>query len=225
MLVELQCHSEYSGDTVLPVKDIIRKADAELGAIAITDHNSLGGYLAAKKMKKRVILIPGTEITCFFGRQKGHLIALGVEYFPKKYFNRAGVFDVIDYVKSNAGITIVSHPFRSAKYSFHQKDVWKKAEAIEVLNGNTLAFRNTRAYTQAKEMKKPMTSGSDAHILKAVGSYACGIEAESVDGILTAIKKGRVVLPQKSTNALDIILGSAIRRSKKKLRKIIGKRI
>lgn len=224
MLVELQCHSIHSGDTVLSVKDIMRKADRELGAIAITDHNSMGGYYEAKKLEHKALLIPATEITAHWGDSNGHIIVLGMERIPEKLFRRPDAFELLDYSKSNGGLTIVAHPFRSPKYSFWQKEVWRKADAIEVLNGNTLAFRNMRAYRQAKVMGKPMTSGSDAHILKAVGSYACEIDADSADGILKAIKKGRVVLPQKSTSAFNIIVASAIRRSKKKLGKIINRK-
>ncbi len=222
MLVELQCHSIHSSDTVLAVKDIMRKADQELGAVAITDHNSMGGYYEAKKLKHKALLIPATEITAYYGESKGHIIVLGLEKLPDKFFKRPDAFELLDHSKSHGGTTIISHPFRSPKYSFHQKDIWKKADAIEVLNGNTLAFRNMRAYRQARDMRKPMTSGSDAHILKAVGSYACGIDADSVDGILKAIKKGRVTLPQKSTSAFNIIVSSAIRRSRKKLKRMLS---
>ncbi len=217
MLVELHCHSRHS-DGMPSVQEMVRKAEAVVGAIAITDHNTQAGYIEARNMKKNVLLIPGVEITCSYGERKGHILALGVEEF-----RQGDVFDIIDFVRQSGGITIISHPFRGLGYSFHQKEVWKKVDAVEVLNGSTLAYKNTRAYNQAREMKKSMTSGSDAHWLKFLGKYACEIDADSVDSILKCIKKGRVEIPQKSTNAFSIIAHGAIRKSKRKLRKIAGK--
>ena len=217
MLVELHCHSRHS-DGIPGVKEIIRKADRELGAIAITDHNRQDGYFEAKAMKKNVLLVPGVEITCSHGQRTGHVLALGVEEF-----RQGDVFDVIDFVRSSGGVTVIAHPFRGLGYSFSQRDVWRKADAIEVLNGSTLAYKNMRAYRQAREMKKSMTSGSDAHWLKFVGKYACRIEADSVDGILKCIRKGRVEIPRKSTSALSILMRGAVRKSRRRLGKIIGK--
>ena len=216
MLVELHCHSNHS-DGMANVKEIIQKAQKTLGAIAITDHNTQTGYKEAKAMKMDVILIPAVEITCQFGERKGHMLALGVEEFI-----RGDVFEVIDHVKQSGGITIIAHPFRGLGYSFDQKEVWRKVDDVEVLNGNTLAFKNSRAYKQANEMKKNMTSGSDAHWLKFVGKYACQIEADSIDEILKKIKKGDVVIPQKSTNALGILFYGTVRKSKRKLKKVMG---
>ena len=216
MLVELHCHSSHS-DGMASVKEIIQKAQKTLGAVAITDHNTQAGYKEAKTMKKDVILIPAVEITCQFGERKGHMLALGIEEFI-----RGDVFEVIDHVKQSGGITIIAHPFRGLGYSFDQKEIWRKVDAVEVLNGNTLSFKNTRAYLQAKEMKKSMTSGSDAHWLKFVGKYACQINADSVDEILKKIRKGDVTVPIKSTNAFSILFHGTARKSKLKLKKVMG---
>jgi predicted metal-dependent phosphoesterase TrpH len=215
MLVELHCHSSHS-DGMPSARDIISKAEKTLGAVAISDHNTMAGYLEAKAIRKNVLLIPAVEMTCHHGERVGHVIALGVEEFV-----RGNVFEVLDFVKQSGGVSIIAHPFRGLGYSFHEKEIWRRADAIEVLNGNTLAFKNTKAYKQALDMRKPMTSGSDAHWLKFVGKYACEIDADSVDEILNKIKKGQVTLPQKSTNAFSILLHGTVGKSKRKLRKII----
>jgi len=45
------------------VETMIKKASGKVGALAITDHNTLRGYEHAKSIKTDLILIPGTEIT------------------------------------------------------------------------------------------------------------------------------------------------------------------
>ncbi len=217
MLVELHCHSCHSDGLPMPV-EIIKKAEKSLGAIAITDHNTMAGYKEVLLMKKNILLIPAVEITCAHGQRKGHVLALGVEEFQ-----RGNVFDVLDSIKAQGGVSIIAHPFRGLGYSFHDKEIWKRADAIEALNGNTLAYKNRKAYDQAIALKKPITSGSDAHWLKFVGNYACEIDADSIDGILNAIKKGKVQIPAKSTSAFSILYHGTFRKAKIRARKIMGK--
>jgi predicted metal-dependent phosphoesterase TrpH len=219
MKVELHCHSIHSDGTG-SAKEIMNACQKTLGAVAITDHNSMSGYLEARKIHSNTILIPAVEITCRFGKRKGHVLALGVQEFFK-----GDVFEVLDFIRESGGVSIIAHPFRGLGYSFHEKEIWKKADAIEVLNGNTLAFKNHKAYSQAVQMKKSMTSGSDAHFAKFVGKYACEIDADDIDEILAAIRKGNIKIPQGSTNAFSILYYGTLRGAKKNLRKIAGQKL
>lgn len=207
MKVELHCHSNL-GDGTASIKNIIGKADKELGAIAITDHNDSRSFRIAKQYAKNVIVIPGVEVSCVYGNHSGHVLILGNDINYKKPKTKPDVFDVLDIASKNNCITIDAHPFsgliKTKKY-LCEKEIAKNFDAIEVLNGRRLMKRNALAYELAKELKKPMTSGSDAHTLKEVGGFACEIEANDIDDILESIEKGRVKIPEKNTKALRII--------------------
>jgi hypothetical protein len=212
MLVELHCHSSHS-DGLPTARQIIRKAERTVQAIAITDHNTFAGYKKARKIKSKIILIPGVEITCTLGSVKGHIIALGIEEF-----RRGEMHDVLDFIRQSGGVSIIAHPYRIFGRPFFDREAWKRADAIEVLNGSTLMSRNAKAFEQAQKMKKSMTSGSDAHWLGLVGSYACTVQGHDDESILKSIRKGKVILPEKSTSALGILARGVARKSRISLR-------
>jgi len=214
MLVELHCHSKFSDGLPSP-KQIMEKASRDLGAIAITDHNTQAGLREARKTQSKAILIPGVEITCTHGEKKSHVLALGIEEFKQ-----GDVFDVLDFVKSSGGVSIMAHPFRGFGYSFFDRKAWKLADAIEVLNGGTIGTKNAMALDMARRMKLSMTSGSDAHWLKFVGRYACEIPGHDVESILKSIRKGKAVLSTRGTSAASILLHGTVRKSRIKMRKL-----
>lgn len=217
MKVELHCHSNHS-DGLASIEEIIRKCKSlDIRAIAITDHNTFSGYNAARRIVKKInpelFIIPGVEITCTSGYKKGHLVALGIEDMQLR--SGEDVLSVIDRVKEEGGIAVDTHPFGGLmRNSFTEHETVKHFDAVEVLNGNTFSWQNEKAMELADALKKPKTSGSDAHTLESVGKMACEIDAENIDGILRSIKKGDVMLPNKNTSFGDI-LGTRIRRKAK----------
>ena len=204
MLVELHCHTRYS-DGLASVEEIILKAARELGAIAITDHNTLAGYKVAKKLKMEVILIPGAEISS----QDGHILALGIGENIEPHMP---ALDTIDAIHGQGGIAIAAHPFGGfTRPGINDSDIAKCMDAIEVLNGGTFMKQNNQAFALARKLKKPKVSGSDAHLLKNVGRFAFSIDTNDIDGILNSIKKGKVKLPNRRTSAFGLIIDKARR--------------
>jgi len=202
MLVELHCHSRFS-DGLPAVEQIMLRAARGLGAIAITDHDTLAGYRAARKLKLDILLIPALEITS----TDGHILALGVNSIVQPRMTAA---ETIDAIHGQGGIAIAAHPFGGmTRPSITNEDALRKMDAIEVLNGGTFMRQNNLAYQLAKKLRMPMTSGSDAHLLKNVGRFSCEVKADSVDGILNAIKRGKVVLPERKTNSMELIIDKA----------------
>ena len=198
MLVELHCHSRFS-DGLARVEEIMIKAARELGAIAITDHDTLNGYRIAKRLRLDVLLIPAAEITS----RDGHIIALGIHEKIEPYKD---ALETIDVIHAQGGIAIAAHPFGGVtRPGINDAEILRHMDAIEALNGGTLMKQNSQAFALARRLKKPMISGSDAHLLKNVGAFACMIDADSVDGIIDAIKNGKVKLPNKTTSYLGVV--------------------
>lgn len=193
MLVELHTHTKYSRGTKVPVEglntpeEMVRHAaKLGLGAIAITDHDQIKGALEARKFAKKydIIVIPGEEITT----ASGHLLAVGVSEFIQPGMS---VEDTIDEVHSQGGVAIGDHPFDIKNDGI--KELARLTDAIEVFNAiNMERITNWKSKRFAELCKMPQVAGSDAHCIEMLGYGLNEINAGDIDGVLGAIKKGRV---------------------------------
>ena len=209
MIVELHSHSIYSSDGHASVEQILGRAkNIGLGAIAITDHNQIQGSRKAVALAKKynIIVIPGIEIDC--KDEKGQVLAYGTNEMIS-----GNILDVIDKIHSLGGIAVAAHPSGGlGSPAFQNKEVIKKMDAIEVFNGLAFSWQNKKSAKLARQLKKPGTSGSDAHTLEELGTAACKINANSAERIIRAIKKGQVILPKKKTSTLSVITSKIKRR-------------
>lgn len=80
---DLHMHTEYSDGLDNPRKLIVGLKLRGLDAVAITDHDNLGGYFAAKDTAEEwnLKLIPGVEVTT----KDYHILALGVNPYDKQF--------------------------------------------------------------------------------------------------------------------------------------------
>lgn len=215
MRIELHCHTNCS-DGLPSVKEVLKHCEKHLDGIAITDHNTFRGYKKAKQIKPNTILIPGIEVST----DNGHLLCFGIEEL--KFKPHENIFEVIDRVHSSGGVAVISHPFRPLKIHVHNFDVFKKVDAIEVINGNTLSKYNLRSFEISKRYRKPKTAGSDAHRLKDIGSFSCILNGHTQEDVLKAIKKNKLELPKNNTTWLSITSKIVERRATKYKRKVFG---
>lgn len=179
-----------------------------LGALAITDHDQIKGALEAKKYAKKygVIVIPGIEVTTY----SGHMLAIGVEEFIHPGMS---VEDTIDAIHSQGGIAIGDHPFDIKNEGIKEKA--KLCDAVEVFNAiNVERITNRKAMRFAQIHKKPKVAGSDAHCIEMLGHGVNEIDANSIDGILKAIKKGDVEIRARYMPA-GVIMRWSVSRLKK----------
>jgi len=198
MLLELHSHSWYSKGKILgeenlasPV-EMVREARLRgLDGIAITDHNNLKSWDSLKKLKfDDFVIIPGEEIST----RQGHLLALGIteEIKPGQ-----DVFETMDKVHQQGGITIAPHPFDLAKKGI--QGLSRFADGIEVFNAMCLdKFANLRALKYAGKFNKPMVAGTDAHQKEWVGSGITKVDCEfDLDTILKELISGNAKLKKR----------------------------
>jgi predicted metal-dependent phosphoesterase TrpH len=77
---DLHCHSTYSDGTLTPTELVRLAAEKELAALALTDHDTVGGlaeFLAAPAPES-LRRLGGVEISCEDEGRRLHLVGLGV---------------------------------------------------------------------------------------------------------------------------------------------------
>jgi len=160
---DLHVHTKYSFDCLLEPRTVIKIALMRgLSVIAITDHNTVKGSLAAIRVAssvEKLIVIPGIEVKT----DMGDLIGLYVqEEIKSRYF-----YDAIDEIRAQGGLVVLPHPYRGHKGAV--EELAKLADLIEVVNGRCSHARNAKAHQLAKETGKPTVAGSDAHFAFEIG--------------------------------------------------------
>jgi predicted metal-dependent phosphoesterase TrpH len=188
--MDLHIHSQYSEDATGSPREIMKILKKKgLNGMAITDHNSVKGSLAALKLKtKDFVIISGQEISTI----DGHLLAFGINEDLKKNLT---VEESVDYILDEGGVPVVPHLFRKMS-GIKKKNlelIYKKVPAMEVFNGCSLPKTNKKTVIVAKEFGLGGIGGSDAHNPLYVGYGYTIIKTDStdVDTILEEIKKKR----------------------------------
>ncbi|MGC8817334.1 MAG: CehA/McbA family metallohydrolase [Candidatus Hadarchaeum sp.] len=182
--LDLHVHTKYSYDCRCPVERAVEIAKTKgLNGIAITDHDSISGHRAAKKMSKNgFVVLPGVEISS----AQGHIVGLGIEESIPKGLPAA---DTVELIREQGGIAIAAHPFAPGR---RPELVYKaKFDAIEGLNSRAILLSNPLAQRFAQKNGLAMVAGSDAHRCDDVGMAYTIVDCEpNPDSILEKIKEG-----------------------------------
>lgn len=85
--IDLHVHSNASDGTLTPQEVVNRAIDKELYAIALTDHDTIDGVDEAINCSKgsNLLVIPGTELSCFYKNREIHILGLFVDYTDKSF--------------------------------------------------------------------------------------------------------------------------------------------
>lgn len=188
MKADLHIHSTASPDAKLDPIDILRIMKSKgFGAIAILDHNSVRGSLAASKQTKEIgiILVRGMEISS----KAGHIGALRVEEEVPRDLSPD---ETVDRIHSMGGLAVALHPYRISTGVGEAVVRRCKFDAVEVVNGFTSDRRNRKAQRLADSLKLPYTGGSDAHFEKEIGmAFVETDECADSEELLKIIMSGR----------------------------------
>lgn len=195
---DLHVHTKYSRCSLLEpaaVLKILKKKG--YNGVAITDHNTIKGAIATKKLNKdkNFEVVVGEEIRSFLpGR--GHCHILG--FYLNKEIKPAGIFEVVDEINSQGGLACIAHPFTEgirANVGGRQqllRQLKKKLVALECFNArNPFAFLDEKARQDARKLNLAMTSGSDGHFAFELGSAATKFDGRL--GLRDALKKRKTI--------------------------------
>ena len=170
MFIDLHMHEKnFSLDSRISLDEIVEYAKKRgLDAVCITDHDSMGLREYAEEYSKK------TGFPVFVGIEyyslQGDILAFGINDYPKE---RVSAQEFIDYVHERGGVVISAHPFRHNRRGLEQNlDTLKGVDAIEILNGSTLADATMKAVEYAKKHGFAITGGSDCHYPETIGICA-----------------------------------------------------
>lgn len=179
MRCDLHTHSFYSlQDGVNSPEDIIKKAvSIGLDAVAITDHDTLNGYVHGKKYAERVGcgLVPGMEISS----KEGHILGL---YIHEEVSKGLSAEETLELIHAQGGLAVAAHPYDFLRNGVGDLVKTLDFDGIEILNGRNY-FVNGRARKVAKTLDIATTGGSDGHIIDEVGNCYTTYEDDLYDAI------------------------------------------
>ncbi|HDM36439.1 MAG TPA: PHP domain-containing protein [Candidatus Syntrophoarchaeum butanivorans] len=209
MRYDLHIHSRYSPDSMLEIREIVKVAVRKgLQGIAITDHNTIKGGLAAKKLN-----VPDLEIICGceFKTECGEVIGL----FLTEELGRSGrgVEEIIDEIRDQGGIVVVPHPFDRLRSSIDPLRYRERIDAIEAMNARSLLDRyNEKAAAFGSTWGVALVGGSDAHTRSEIGRAWTYFEG---DDLRDAIVRGETMAGGKRSCVLNRAISFSVKLLKK----------
>jgi predicted metal-dependent phosphoesterase TrpH len=200
IVADLHMHTSWSHDCSIEVDQLLDHADAEgLGAIAVTDHNVLGGALEAveRARGRDLIVVPGEEVKT---DGQGEVIGL----FLEEEIPRGMPFaETIAAIREQDGIVYLPHPFdrmhaipSPATLHRHLAEI----DVLEVYNARLLfESYNDEAVRFARKYGLLAGAGSDAHVLPGVGTGALRMRRfEGPEEFLLSLRTAEVLRRPKS---------------------------
>ena len=200
IVCDLHMHTSWSFDCRVEVAELVDHAEAEgLGAIAITDHNELGGALEAAELARDrpLTVIPGEEVKT---EGQGEVIGL---FLSERIPPGLSLADTVAAIRDQGGLVYLPHPFDRmhtipdpATLHRHLADI----DVFEVYNARLLfdAY-NDEALRFARKYELTMGAGSDAHVLQGVGTGALRMRAfEGPEEFLISLRTAEVLRRPKS---------------------------
>jgi predicted metal-dependent phosphoesterase TrpH len=200
ILCDLHMHTSWSHDCAVSPAELVAYAGAVgLGAIAVTDHNVLGGALEAAGLARgtNLVVIPGEEVKT---DGQGEVIGL---FLKEEIPSGMSFTDTIAAIRAQNGLVYLPHPFDRmhaipdpATLHRHIADI----DVFEVYNARLLfEAYNDEALRFATKYDLTMGAGSDAHVLQGVGTGAMRMRAfHGPEELLVSLRSAHVLRRPRS---------------------------
>lgn len=215
LLADMHVHTNHS-DAAASVGQILKYARQRRIEVALTDHNEIGGVRELRDYDSDAPVIPGIELDCaegphillyfysfndlvdFYDRHIGDR-RRGAQYMTS--YPTAG--EILSAAEGYACLKVAAHPFGyfgldrgvlkcDAKHLL--PGIVDRLDGIEAICGGMTGTVNGLAAAYANRFDVPVTGGSDAHILRNIGSVVTGVRAGSVEEFLDGIKRGESIV-------------------------------
>jgi predicted metal-dependent phosphoesterase TrpH/glycosyltransferase involved in cell wall biosynthesis len=200
ILCDLHTHTNWSHDCRVQVGELLEHAELEgLGAIAVTDHNALGGAREAVELARGrdLVVVPGEEVKT---DGQGEVIGL---FLTEEIPRGLSFADAIAAIRGQGGLVYLPHPFDrlhaipdAPTLHRHLADI----DVFEVYNARLLfdAY-NDEALRFATKYNLTMGAGSDAHVLQGLGTGVLRMRAfDGPEEFLVSLRSAQVLRRPKS---------------------------
>lgn len=161
MKVDLHVHTRYSADSLTTLEDVVRWALRRgMGAVAITDHNTIQGARVLCSMSPIPIIVGEEICTC-----RGEISGLFME---KEIAPGQSPQETARQIHQQGGLVYIPHPLDRLRGSALGREalleILDQVDLIEILNAR-VAFSsdNERAEALARAYGLLPGAGSDAH--------------------------------------------------------------
>lgn len=196
---DFHIHTFFSKCSNISPENLVKRAIAEkLDVIGVVDHDNIKGGLAAKRIAgKRIIVIPGEEISA----KEGDII---VFFSDGKY--DGNLVEICERARRENAMVYAPHPFDSLRHSLGNNinTIKNFLGAVETFNSRCMvSSANMKAKMFADKNSIPALGGSDAHFIEEIGNVSCALECEkNTDSILECLKKRHVKISGRKSQLL-----------------------
>ncbi len=196
ILCDFHMHTDHSGDCTTPVPDLVHRAlELGLGAIAVTDHNTIAGGVAARAYVEEqglpLHVVVGSEVKT----ATGEVIGL---YLQEEIPRGMPFADTVEAIRAQGALVYVPHPF-DRMHSIPDPALLRRlVDQIDVLETyNARLYRsafNRDAERFAERHDLLAGAGSDAHVLEGLGTGAVELPPfDDPESLLMALGQGQIV--------------------------------
>jgi predicted metal-dependent phosphoesterase TrpH len=196
ILADLHMHTYHSGDCATPVDDLLDEAvERGLGAIAVTDHNTIaGGLEAAERVRERGLplqVIVGSEIMT---DGQGEVIGL---FLSEEVPAGLTFAETLARIRGQGGLVYIPHPFDRMHSIPSPETLRRHVDQIDVLetaNGRLYFERdNHEAERFAERWNLLRGAGSDAHVSEGLATAVLRLPPfEGPDGLLASLRSAEI---------------------------------
>jgi predicted metal-dependent phosphoesterase TrpH len=208
MLVDLHMHSRHSWDCTTPIDELLDAAlAAGLGALAVTDHDTIaGGVEARARAAERGLplqVIVGSEIKT---AADGEVIGL---FLREEVAPGLAFAETLERIRAQGGIVYVPHPFDHFHTTPERSLLLEHVGEIDVLetaNARLWLERDNRAAERfAGEHGLRRGAGSDAHVPEGIGTGALRLAPfDDPSSFLRSVDNAEIVRRPRSMLRLQI---------------------
>ena len=192
-LADLHCHTTAS-DGVSTPRDILRAGRRRgLAVVAITDHNTMRGALAARELAARDPSLPrvviGEEVTT----RHGHVVGL---FLKSAIPPRLTARETVEHIHAQGWLAVAVHPcWRPGRHGVGAELLALAGfDAMEVRNGApapSMWRANRQAARLERDLQLPVTGGSDAHGRLGMGFAVTEFEGDTPAELRRELEAGR----------------------------------